>query len=181
MSAENFKNWFEKNIGADFSIFSLPDLDIHPIFGKRSLLYGSESAVKKPVLVQGDFHRTNKHPTEPGFFQIGYWGHGCNSYAIYYIRVDEWSTVKFRLMCGGVYSDIERDSVQISKFLKAFFQFEKKIKKFSNQLTAISWVLNNDFEILDINGKIKSGTGLDLFIEPDFENQLNIKYGDYKL
>ena len=172
MGIEIFKKWFEDEVGADFSIFPIPELDLYPVFGERGLLYGSQAAVKKPVLIQNDFSSFEESVLDHNFFQIGFWGHGCNSYAIYYVRVDAWSTVAFRLLCGGMYSDFEKDSKNITKFLETYFLFEKKAEKVVRRLTAISWAGINQFTVIDADGKEKSDEGYHLFLTPDFENQL---------
>jgi len=55
-------------------------------------------------------------------------GYGANSYAFYYSRIDEWSHIFFRLHCGGVYSNFEKDKTQLRKFLKNYFLFEPELK-----------------------------------------------------
>ena len=75
----------------------------------KSLLVGSEQASKNPMLIQGDISEFLKSAPE-GYFLSGYWGHGVNSYAFYYSRVDSWSRVFLgSAMVGYIWTMSSRD------------------------------------------------------------------------
>lgn len=115
---ENIKNSFNLNE------VPLPDVDLFEVPGHY--LIGSRSALKKFYLSQGDIWEFFSNNPE-NYFLIGFWGHGFNSHAFYYIRTDSKSKIFFRLPFGGTYMNNERASERISKFLAFFFDFENKI------------------------------------------------------
>ena len=89
-----------------------------------------------PYIVQGDIQPFLKEAPE-GYFHIGYWGHGVNSYAFYYVRVDSKSKIFFRLHYGGFYSNAEEDGKHGKRFLENFFAFEKKIEGIVDHFIAV--------------------------------------------
>lgn len=90
----------------------------------RSLLVGSKGAIKRQYLIQGDIGEFLRHAPE-GYFLVGFWGHGFNSHAFYYLRVDSKSKIFFRLPYGGVYMDNKNEAEHISKFLPEFFDLRR--------------------------------------------------------
>ena len=98
-------------------------------FGKNAegaKLFGSRVAAKQPLFLQGTINRFIQSCPE-GYFLVGFWGHGINSYAFYFSQVDSWKKVFFRLPYGGAYMDNENMAKCICNFLPNYFEFEKKL------------------------------------------------------
>lgn len=99
-------------------------------------LVGSPAAQDGAFLVQADIVAFLRE-CPPGYFLFGHWGHGVNSYALYYSRVDEWSRVLFRLPYGGVYMDNDDAARRIRRFLLSFFDFERSVRTEAAELIAV--------------------------------------------
>jgi hypothetical protein len=125
-------------------------LDDLPI--DESLLIGSPEAKKRPYLVEGD-KREFISSCPIGYFLIGFWGHGINSYAFYYSRVDDWSKIFFRLPYGGVYMDQELQAHLVRTFLSNFFFFEKRIKQNSKKFVAMDSMGVGDYTVTNNDGQ----------------------------
>ena len=110
--------------GIVFSNISIPKFNLYQI--PIDYLIGSKEALKDQYLVQGsiDHFFEDLHGQ---YFLMGFWGHGVNSYAFYYIRSDPKSKIFFRLPYGGVYMDNDKEKVRINKFLTRFFDLENKL------------------------------------------------------
>ena len=72
-----------------------------------------------------------------GYFLVGFWGYGANSYAFYYSIVDSWKRVWFRLPYGGVYSDNKKRANDIIKFFPKYFDFQEKLSGKVKKLIAM--------------------------------------------
>lgn len=130
---------FQECIGVPIPAGLLPDIELLPCFDKKAedaLLFGTAAACKKPFLMQGQIGEFLESAPN-GYYLIGFWGHGVNSYAFYYSRVDAWSRVFFRLPYGGVYMDNDKTARKMRAFLSAFPAFEKEIGRKSAHLVAV--------------------------------------------
>ena len=121
-------------------IFRLPD-DLTPIYpnrGENNYFYYTDLGENEsmPYLSQGSINRFMEE-APPGYLQIGLWGHGINSYAFYFCRVNEWSKVFFRLSYGGIYMNNDEEAEKIRIFLPAFFKFEEQIGGKVEHFTAV--------------------------------------------
>lgn len=135
---DKLKATFQKCFGIPIPKIMLPEENLSPLDGKPedALLYGSGIAIQKPLLVQCDI-RQFIESCPKGYFLIGFWGHGVNSYAFYYSRVDSWSKLFFRLPYGGVYMDNEEMARCIREFLNHYFDFEQEIMEKVRTIVAI--------------------------------------------
>ncbi|MBC8460036.1 MAG: hypothetical protein H8D67_18770 [Deltaproteobacteria bacterium] len=135
---KKLKAKFQKCFGIPIPKIMLPEENLAALDRKHEdvLLFGSRIAIQKPFLVQGDIGQFIESCPE-GYFLIGFWGHGVNSYAFYYSRVDSWSKVFFRLPYGGVYMDNEKMARCIREFLTHYFEFEQEIMEKVRTLLAI--------------------------------------------
>jgi len=107
----------------------IPETELVNIEPDRAdgLLVGSKEALNYQYLVQGDITPfLNKSPE--GYFLIGFWGHGFNSYGFYYSRVEPNSRIFFRLPYGGAYMNNKREAIRIKDFIINFFEFKNKLK-----------------------------------------------------
>ncbi|MCU7493332.1 MAG: hypothetical protein HF312_20845 [Ignavibacteria bacterium] len=102
----------------------------------EAYLVGTKSAAKKPILTEGGFDFL--HEIKPGYFFMGYWGYGVNSYSFYYARIDRKSRVYFRLLYGGYYTDDKEDAAEIREFLLSYFKYENWLKENSKHFIAIN-------------------------------------------
>lgn len=105
-------------------------------------LIGTKPAAKKLILTEGGFEFL--HEMKPGYFFMGYWGYGVNSYSFYYARVDKKNRVYFRLQYGGYYTDPKEDAAMIREFLLSFFRYDVWIKDHSKHFIAIN-VMDAEF------------------------------------
>ena len=111
--------FFRESFGISLSqVVDLPQEELFCL-SEEGLLYGSAIARENKYLVQSDIHEF-KTSDARGYFLMGYWGHGINSYAFYYSRIDDWSHIFFRLAYGGAYMnndeaarDVPRISIQL--------------------------------------------------------------------
>lgn len=92
--------------------------DLSPVlWGDKSLtwlqqdLFGTHEARNDLYLIQSDFEEFNQAPE--GYCTIGFWGHGMNSHAFYFQRVEPWCRIWLRLPFGGLDSDLLEESEQI--------------------------------------------------------------------
>lgn len=138
----------------NFSLSDIPVTSTELYSIKRpGLLIGSKEALEHQYLVQGDIRPFLSHAPE-GYFLIGFWGHGFNSYAFYYLRVDSISKIFFRLPYGGVYMDNKKGAERIGKFLPEFFDFEEKLKTMGlRRLYAVESMGSGWYEV-EINDQV---------------------------
>lgn len=119
---------------------------------ENALLFGSRIAAKEPFLVQGDINSFLISCPE-GYFLVGFWGHGMNSHAFYYSRVNSWSKVFFRLPFGGAFDDNDMLAKCIPQFLREFFKFEKRLMEKDEILIAVESMGYGNYKILHSDNK----------------------------
>ena len=126
----------------EISLFSLNEKD-----PKNALLLGSEIAAKEPYLIQGSI---DQFLTEAplGYFLIGYWGHGINSYAFYYQIVSDKKRIFFRLPLGGAYANEEDDIKELKEFLNHYFTFEQEVLKIADKVYAVNSMGEERYQII---------------------------------
>jgi hypothetical protein len=147
---------FKKSFGTSIPRIMLPKEEIFPLDNKNSeeaFLFGSKIARKEQFLIQGSIGSFIKSAPK-GYFLIGFWGHGVNSYAFYYSRIDSWSKILFRLPYGGMYMDNEKMGKYVQEFLTSYFQFERRIKKRVKTLIAVESMGKGYYRIELHDGKM---------------------------
>lgn len=164
---------FQKEIGMTLPYIPEPFGKLLPLFKPydKCLLFGSKVAVEKPYLVQGSISEFLETATK-GYFLIGFWGHGVNSYAFYYSRVDSRSKVFFRLGYGGAYMDNELEAKHIREFLSAYFSFEKKIADKVENIVAIDSMMSGFYKVTLPDGS-KYEIKESLLDKPHFEDRFD--------
>ena len=166
---------FKETFGFSLPQSLLPQEELVPVGDpEKSLLYGSISAIQKPFLVQSDI-RPFIDSCPQGYFLIGFWGHGVNSYAFYYSRADNWSKIFFRLPYGGVYMDNEKRARQIREFLTRYIAFEKSILGKVSSFIAIESMGRGYYRFVSKEGK-SIELEESLFLNPEFEEKLKKFY-----
>lgn len=126
------KSLFTKYFGMPFPDALLPDCAVHPL-GESGVLFGSESVTDHQVLTA---HVEFLESAPSGYYMIGFWGYGANSYAFYYVRVDERRKIYLRLPYGGAYSDTEEEANDIRRFFEGYLEFEEIIRRKDASLLA---------------------------------------------
>jgi hypothetical protein len=165
---KELRSFFQKEIDISLPRVFLPKEELIPMEG---YMFGSLYAKEHPYLAQGDI--TDFISSEDkGYFLIGYWGHGANSYAFYYLRIDEWSHIFFRLPYGGFYSNIEENKTLIRKFLMNYFKFEPELKRQAKSVIAIDSMGYGDYKIELSDGRMVC-LEESLFHNPDFIGKFN--------
>jgi hypothetical protein len=148
-------NTFKKSFGTSMPRIMLPKEEIFPLDNKNSkeaFLFGSKIARGKQFLIEGGIGSFIESAPK-GYFLIGFWGHGVNSYAFYYSRVDSWSKIFFRLPYGGTYMDNEKMGKYVQEFLTSYFQFERRVKKRVKTLIAVESMGDGYYRIELPDGK----------------------------
>jgi len=107
----------------------------------------------------------------PGFLLTGFWGHGINSHAYYYLRVDAWSRIYFRLPHGGVYMDNRRQRVSVREFLFAWFEFEARAREELVRLQAVESMGVGSYHLSHRDGR-ELVLGRSFFGRPRFAQRL---------
>ncbi|QDV39323.1 RNA recognition motif domain-containing protein [Tautonia plasticadhaerens] len=133
---DDLRQAFEQTLGIPFSVLPIPDRPIVRIFDGPAMLYGTREAKERPVLYSGQVDSIAAG-SYPGYFLVGAWGHGVNSFAFYYARDDGCSRLYFRLAHGGAYMDNEAQAAKIAKFLPDFFAFEAERIREEGRILAI--------------------------------------------
>lgn len=167
------KEFIEQEIGIPISLLVKGE-KLVPLYGTEadSYLFGSEIAKRAGAfLSQGDIKRFIAECPE-GYVLIGHWGHGVNSYALYYQRVDEWSRIFFRLPFGGLYMDNDREARQIREFLINYFDFEKEIRNKVKSLTAVEAMYEGYYLIIPLIGQPIELHDC-LYRNPDFKEEFS--------
>jgi hypothetical protein len=139
---------------AEHPVSSLVPLDGQPL--DKSLLIGSTEASRKPSLIQGDISEYLKKGPK-GYFLVGYWGYGVNSYAFYFARINSWSRVFFRLPYGGAYGDRVREGLLVGQFLESVAFYEMKLREMCRSLIAVDSMGKGYYKVIN-----KDGTSIEL-------------------
>lgn len=119
MTTTDLAGWFRDAFGAELPL----DEALRPAHHLGGKVWGSESLVGTDV----------EPPMTPGFLDrpaeyvlAGYWGHGINSWAFYYVGRWAGHRVFFRLGYGGVYGDSARDAAYARDFLARYQEFRTR-------------------------------------------------------
>lgn len=110
---------FPELLGRPFPLPVLPRLGLVAV---GTLLTGTWK-LHPPLLDMAALGGLREVPA--GFFQIGFWGHGMNSYAFYFCETTRHRRVFLRLPYGGVYMDEERQRRLVLGVLDACASFDQ--------------------------------------------------------
>ena len=165
------RTFFLESFG--ISLRQVVDLPQEELFclSENGLLYGSAIAFKKNYLVQGDIHDFITSDAK-GYFLMGFWGHGINSYAFYYSRIDDWSHIFFRLAYGGVYMDDAERATKVREFLSKYFAFESELKHKTKSIVAIESMGYGNYIFTLPDGRLVS-LKESLYWNADFKGKFN--------
>jgi hypothetical protein len=152
---KRLRTFFRESFGISLSrVVDLPQEELFCL-SENGLLYGSAIAIKKNYLVQSDINDFVTSDAK-GYFLMGFWGHGINSYAFYYSRIDDWSHIFFRLAYRGVYMDDVEAARDVREFLSNYFAFEPELKLKAKSLTAIDSMDYGKYSITLLDGRLFS-------------------------
>jgi hypothetical protein len=120
-----FLEFFEKVMRAPFPL-PLPAnlVDGRTGRGRKrgpTRMIGTSEAYEKPMLIQADIGRLPELPL--GYLLTGFWGHGVNSHAFYWVEATASVRVFFRLFYGGGYGDPDRDGPKVVRYLANWGEF----------------------------------------------------------
>lgn len=170
---KELKSLFQRCFNVPFPQILLPEIDLIPIQADQGsgLLFGSEIAAKRQYLIGPDTDIFMESDLE-GYFLIGFWGYGLNSYAFYYSRADSWSKIIFRLPYGGVYMDNNETARYIREFLLQYVDLEKKMIGKVQSFHAMEDMGYGYYKIIMLDGKEFKRCWGDDFDEPNFKEGL---------
>lgn len=121
-------------------------------YPENALMWATRLAAHYPLLIQGDIGPLLERAPE-GYFLFGFWGHGVNSYAFYYVRADSWRRIFFRLAFGGVYMDNSKRARQVREFLLSYFDFEEALAGKVKTLIAVESMGWGEYRIVMPDGQ----------------------------
>jgi hypothetical protein len=148
------KETFQSAIGISLEPL-LPADELTPFYHSEHgcLLFGSRIALKQgPCLAQTQIDSFVKSARE-GYFMIGFWGHGINSHAFYYVKSEPNWEVYFRLPYGGVYMDNVKYAAFIREFMTAYLDFESKHKEKIVSFVAVNSMGAIHYRMIDSDGR----------------------------
>jgi len=131
---KNLEITFKQSFGYTLPQSLLPQEKLLPLAGdpEESLLFGSPSAVLKPFLVQGDIKSFIESGPE-GYFLIGFWGHGVNSYIAFEESIlgKISSFIAIESMDEGYYRVVSKEgkTIELKESLFCNPEFEEMIKR----------------------------------------------------
>jgi len=169
---DKLKAVFQECLGFPIPQSMLRGKKLVPLYEKpgECLLFGSLVAVQNSYLVQGYINNFIESGPE-GYYVLGFWGHGVNSYAFYYSLVDKWRKLFFRLPYGGVYMDNKKAAKRIRIFLTKYIDFEKDIRNKVKHIIAVDSMWEGYYKISYKDGRcfeLKES----LLENPEFQNKL---------
>ena len=167
---ETLRKYLEDFIGVPLSLVIPKDVKLYPLdqtVPDKAYSFVSKEAKGKIYWLQSDIDPFLQN-APVGYFLFGHMGHGVNSYAIHYARVDEWSKIFFRLGIGGVYMDNDAEAKKIREFFTKLFDFKERIRDEIKLLIGIDSMRYGLYRVL-----FNDGTALalneTLFDNPDFD------------
>ena len=167
------RDTFKKSFGIPIEQILPLEKNLIPIEGnpEDALLFGSKTTAENPYFLDPSIEQFIESTPE-GYFLVGFWGYGANSYAFYYSVVDSWKKIWFRLPYGGVYSDNDVEANYIRKFLSNYFNFQKKLYGKVKKLIAMESMGDGYYKIIKSGDKIFE-VKESLLKNPDFEAKFN--------
>ncbi|TKD02237.1 hypothetical protein [Polyangium fumosum] len=147
----------------------LPTGPLRPFDGTATLV-GSEVAHAHGVALAQDEIGPFLRTAPEGYLLVGFWGHGVQSHAFYYVRVDAQSRVYFRLPHGGVYMDNERAAQRIRVFLTRYFAIEPVLRTRTTSFVAVDAMGEARYRLVGKDGT-KVELDRSLLVDASFEER----------
>jgi len=169
MAIDDLRRGFEAAFGIPFGVVPMPD-DLVQIFPGRPL-WGSAISKQEPLLTQSDTEAFLKG-SRAGYFLIGFWGHGVNSHAFYYVHDDGRNHVFLRLSYGGAYTDNVEQARRVATFLPAFVDFERRHREAGSVLRVVDSMGAGDYQVISAAGR-RRRCRRSLFLRSDLDQAPN--------
>jgi hypothetical protein len=169
MAIDDLHRGFESAFGIPLGVVPMPG-DLIQIFPGQ-LLWGSAISQQQPLLTQSDIEAFLEG-SRAGYFLIGFWGHGVNSHAFYYVHDDGRNHVFLRLSYGGAYTDNEEQARRVATFLPAFIDFERRHREAGSVLRVVDAMGWGDYEVITADGR-RRRFRRSLFLRADFYLERN--------
>lgn len=120
---ETYQDMSKREFPLDLSDHAMVSLHL---LGGGGKIFVSPEVIEssKYYFIQGDIDEFFDSAPE-GYKVTGWWGHGVNSYAFYYLRISEHEKIFFRLPYGGIYMDNDKAAEKISDFLEGYAKFRE--------------------------------------------------------
>ncbi|MBI4919447.1 hypothetical protein HY837_05930 [archaeon] len=136
----------------EFPIEIPEDVELSEYEGMPVLL---NSVAKKfgPAIVSAGKVKPDNLPE--GYFCLGFWGHGVNSYRIYFAKANDWENIYFEISYGGVYMDNKRAAENVKESFLKLAELENAVKEKTKKLFVFYRVGATFWKIELKNGKIK--------------------------
>jgi len=167
---QDLRETFQTAFGISIDELPLPKCELHSLARSTppaKLVYASPIVADRWFATQEDPFLSQ---APQGYFTIGFWGHGINSYAFYYQRADGAHRVAFRLPFEGLYMDDRKSASQIANFLSCYFTFERRLLERSCQVRAWEFLGEGRYEF-EPAGKPVQSFNVSMLEIPDFETR----------
>lgn len=142
-----FLDWYHENLGVHFPDGLIEQNEWYPINpnnpgaiedSHETLLFGNQPALDAPATVgTGIMAPFAAVANKQEYSMLGFWGHGINSYAVYYVRFDSWRRVYLRLPFGGVYMD-QNNGAQLVRYLEQYQVLQEYCSKHAEMIQLIN-------------------------------------------
>jgi hypothetical protein len=169
MAIDDLRRQFEAAFGIRLGVVPMPG-NLIQIFPGRQL-WGSAISKQEPLLTQSDIEAF-LNGSRAGYFLIGFWGHGVNSHAFYYVHDDGRNHVFLRLSYGGVYTDNDEQARRIATFLPAFVDFERRHREAGSVLRVVDSMGSGDYQVISAEGR-RRRFRRSLFLRSDSDQELD--------
>ncbi len=143
---------FERDIGMPAPIELLPEVRWHGVKRYRAL-FATDDAPEEPRLDQSLVRDRDYIKDQRGDYAVfGYWGHGTNSYAYYFQRVDSWRRIFLRLAYGGLYMDPVARAKEIRHSLERCLSFQRACKGRVREMIAVDSMGDQSYSVTRLDG-----------------------------
>lgn len=143
---------FERDIGMAAPTELLPEGRWHQV-KHHGALFATDNAPEEPRLDQSLVRDRDFIQMQQGDYAVfGYWGHGTNSYAYYFQRVDSWRRIFLRLAYGGLYMDPAVRAKDIRYSLERCLAFQRACKGHVREMVAIDSMGDQSYSVIRLDG-----------------------------
>lgn len=115
------------------------------------------------------FGKVNPRNLPDGYFCLGFWGHGINSYRIYFAKSNEWENIYLEMFYGGGYMDNKSAAEDIKEMMNQLIELEKCIREKTKKLHLLYRLGGTEWKIELKDGKTKETKFNFLNLETHFD------------
>ena len=136
--------------------FNIPDqlMPDESLFSLGDIMFGNDVVVSQTVMEPhpytgyGEF--LEKQPR--GYYAIGHWGHGLNSYRFCYRMAERNRVIWLEIPYGGVFQNEEQDARDIERYLSELVLFLEKVDRAGIDVEVIESMGVGDYRLFDSDG-----------------------------